>query len=136
MPDADRYTLLRRLTFDLTGLPPTPDEIAAFLADDSEAALEAVVDRLLASSHFGEHWGRHWLDLARYADSNGGDINLTHREAWRYRDYVIDSFNHDKPFDRFIREQIAGDLLPSASDAQRRAVNRHRFPGDRSEDAE
>ncbi|MEZ6056291.1 MAG: DUF1553 domain-containing protein [Planctomycetaceae bacterium] len=119
MPDADRHALLRRLTFDITGLPPTTDEINAFIADTSPTALETVVDRLLASPQFGEHWGRHWLDLARYADSNGGDINLTHKEAWRYRDYVVSAFNQDKPFHQFVREQIAGDLLPARSDAQR-----------------
>jgi Protein of unknown function (DUF1553)/Protein of unknown function (DUF1549)/Planctomycete cytochrome C len=117
--DADRRTLLRRVTFDLTGLPPTPKDIAAFLADDSKDAFAKVVDRLLASPQFGEHWGRHWLDVARYADSNGGDINLTFHDAWRYRDYVINAFNTDKPFNRFIVEQIAGDLLPAKSRAQR-----------------
>ncbi|MCH8829377.1 MAG: DUF1549 domain-containing protein, partial [Planctomycetes bacterium] len=113
--DADRRTLIRRLTFDLTGLPPSIAEIATFLADKSESAFERVVDRLLASPHFGEHWGRHWLDVARYADSNGGDINLTFRNAWRYRDYVIRSFNADKPFNRFIVEHLAGDLMDSAT---------------------
>ncbi len=117
--DADRRTLLRRITFDLTGLPPTPEEIRQFLDDQSDKALERVVDRLMASRHFGEQWGRHWLDIARYADSNGGDINLTFHNAWRYRDYVIDAFNNDKPFDRFIVEQLAGDLMPFENDAQR-----------------
>jgi hypothetical protein len=109
--DADRRTLIRRVTFDLTGLPPAPKDVAAFLADDSHNAFAKVVDRLLASPQFGEHWGRHWLDVARYADSNGGDINLTFPNAWRYRDYVINAFNTDKPFNRFIVEQIAGDLM-------------------------
>jgi len=117
--DADRRTLIRRVTFDLTGLPPKPGEIAAFLQDDSKNAFEKVVDRLLASPQFGEHWGRHWLDVARYADSNGGDINLTFHNAWRYRDYVINAFNTDKPFDRFIVEQLAGDLMPHNTDQQR-----------------
>jgi hypothetical protein len=113
---ADKYQLLRRVTFDLTGLPPTPDEIEAFLADESPNAFEKVVDRLLASPAYGERWGRHWLDLARYADSNGLDENTAFGDAWRYRDYVIRSFNHDKPYDEFLREQIAGDLLPDAAD--------------------
>jgi cytochrome c553 len=110
-PGADRRTLIRRVTFGLTGLPPTPEEIADFLADDSPNAYEKVVDRLLDSKRYGEHWGRHWLDIARYADSNGLDENVAHGNAWRYRDYVIRSFNADKPLDRFIVEQIAGDLL-------------------------
>lgn len=117
--DADRATWLRRVTFDLTGLPPAPGEIAAFLGDESERAYETVVDRLLGSPHFGEHWARHWLDLARYADSNGGDINLTYPNAWRYRDYVVNAFNTDKPFDQFVVEQLAGDLLPAETDALR-----------------
>ncbi|NBU41157.1 MAG: DUF1553 domain-containing protein [Planctomycetia bacterium] len=114
-PPADRRTLLRRVTFDLTGLPPTPDEVAAFLADDSADAFERVVERLLSSSDYGVRWGRHWLDVARYADSNGLDENLAFGHAWRYRDYVVDSFNAGKPYDRFLVEQIAGDLLPDAS---------------------
>ena len=118
--DADRRTLLRRVTFDLTGLPPTPKELRDFLNDSAPDAFAKVVDRLLASPHFGEHWGRHWLDLARYADSNGGDINLTFRNAWRYRDYVVNAFNTDKRFDRFIVEQLAGDLVPT-KDATRRS---------------
>lgn len=109
---ADRYTLLRRLSFDLTGLPPTLEEIEAFISDPSPVAYQRVVDRLLASPHFGERWGRHWLDVARYADSNGADINYAHANAWRYRDYVIRSFNSDKPYDQFVIEQLAGDLLP------------------------
>ncbi len=119
MPDADRRTLIRRLYIDLIGLPPTPDEVHAWLQDKSENAWEKLVDRLLQSEQFGVHWGRHWLDVARYADSNGGDFNATFHNAWRYRDYVIRSFNDDKPFDQFVREQIAGDLLPSENDAQR-----------------
>ena len=113
--DAGRRDWLRRVTFDLTGLPPTVTETDAFLNDSSEIAKANVIDRLLDSPQFGEHWGRHWLDLARYADSNGGDINLTYYNAWRYRDYVVNSFNSDKPFDQFVREQLAGDLLPSDS---------------------
>jgi Protein of unknown function (DUF1549)/Protein of unknown function (DUF1553)/Planctomycete cytochrome C len=109
---ADKLTLLRRATFDLTGLPPTLDEIKSFLADDSANAFEKVVDRLLASPRYGERWGRHWLDLARYADSTGADEDNRYPYAWRYRDYVINAFNRDKPYDRFVQEQIAGDLLP------------------------
>ena len=111
-PEADKATLLRRATFDLTGLPPTEDEIRAFLADESPTAFERVVDRLLASPRYGEQWGRHWLDVARYADSTGADEDHRYPHAWRYRDYVIDAFNEDLPYDQFIREQIAGDLLP------------------------
>lgn len=118
--DADRRTLIRRLYFDLTGLPPSPAQLHSALEDDSEMALERLVDQLLASPQFGVQWGRHWLDVARYADSNGGDFNATFHNAWKYRDYVIDAFNRDKPFDDFIREQIAGDLLPSSSDAEQR----------------
>jgi hypothetical protein len=117
---AGRRTLLRRAKFDLLGLPPTPAEIATFLADDSPDAFARVVDRFLASPHFGERWGRYWLDLARYADSNGGGINYTLDSAWRYRDYVIRSFNADKPFDQFVREQIAGDLF-AAGDVQQQS---------------
>jgi mono/diheme cytochrome c family protein len=112
---ANRYSLLRRVTFDLTGLPPTPDEIDAFFRDESPNAFEKVIDRLLESPRYGERWGRHWLDIVRYADSNGLDENTAFGNAWRYRDYVIRSFNSDKPYDVFLREQIAGDLLPDAN---------------------
>jgi len=118
--DADRVTLLRRLTFDLTGLPPTSSDIQNFLADQSPNALETVVDRLLQSKAFGERWGRHWLDVARFGESTGSARNLPYPHAWKYRDYVIDAFNKDKPYDQFIREQVAGDLLPAASEAQRK----------------
>ena len=120
VPDADRVTLLRRVTFDLTGLPPSPTEIRDFLADSSPQALETVVDRLLQSSAFGERWGRHWLDVARFGESTGSARNLPYPHAWRYRDYVIDAFNKDKPYDQFLREQVAGDLLPADSEAQRK----------------
>jgi hypothetical protein len=110
-PAAERRALLRRVTYDLIGLPPTPDEIEAFVKDTRADAYERVVDRLLASPRYGERWGRHWLDVARYADSNGMDENLAFANAWRYRDYVIAAFNKDKPYDRFVREQLAGDLL-------------------------
>ncbi len=118
-PKADRRTLIRRVTYDLTGLPPTQDEIEAFIADEGPTAFSNLVERLLASPAYGERWGRHWLDVARYADSNGLDENIAHGNAWRYRDYVVGSFNSDKPFDRFIVEQIAGDLLDAKSDAER-----------------
>lgn len=114
-PPADKRTLIRRVTFDLTGLPPTPEEVQAFLADDSPEAFDKVVERLLQSPHYGVRWGRHWLDVARYADSNGLDENLAFGNAWRYRDYVVNAFNSDKPFDQFLMEQIAGDLLPDAN---------------------
>ena len=109
--DADRRTLLRRLSFDLTGLPPTESEMDAFLSEPSNSGLEAAIDRLLESPRFGEKWARHWLDVARYAESTGGAVNFYYPHAWRYRDYVIASFNADKPYDEFIREQLAGDLM-------------------------
>ena len=114
-PEADRRTLLRRLSLDLLGLPPTPEQVQAFLADPRADAYERLVDALLASPHFGERWGRHWLDLARYADS-GGYLNDTLRPyAYLYRDWVIDAINRDLPFDQFTIEQLAGDLLPNAT---------------------
>ncbi len=112
-PPADKLTLLRRATFDLTGLPPTESEIREFLEDDSPDSLARVVDRLLASPRYGEHWGRHWLDVARYADSTGADEDHRYPYAWRYRDYVIDAFNRNLPYNRFVMEQVAGDLLPA-----------------------
>ena len=116
---AAKRTLLRRATIDLHGLPPTPDEVQAFLADDSPRAFAKVVDRLLGSPRYGERWGRHWLDVARYADSNGMDDNIVHADAWRYRDYVIHAFNNDKPYVEFIREQLAGDLITNWGDDNR-----------------
>ncbi|HEY1171214.1 MAG TPA: PSD1 and planctomycete cytochrome C domain-containing protein [Verrucomicrobiae bacterium] len=113
---ADKRALIRRATFDLIGLPPTPQEIDAFLADRSPGAFAKVVERLLASPQYGERWGRHWLDVARYADSNGLDENVAFGNAWRYRDYVINAFNKDKSYDQFLTEQIAGDLLPRSED--------------------
>ncbi len=107
-----KVTLLRRVTYDLTGLPPTPAELDAFLKDDSPRAFEKVVDRLLSTPQYGERWGRHWLDVARYADSTGMDEDHMYPHAWRFRDYVVDAFNRDLPYDRFIVEQLAGDLLP------------------------
>jgi len=115
-PPADKRTLLRRVTFDLIGLPPTPEEIDAFLADQSSDALAKVVDRLLRSPHYGERWGRHWLDVVRYAESTANDANAVMQFAFRYRDYVVDAFNRDLPYDQFIIEQLAGDLLPPTTD--------------------
>jgi hypothetical protein len=117
--DADRRILIRRIYIQLVGMPPTPEQVADFLSDDRSDAFARLVDELLDSPHFGERWGRHWLDLARYADSNGLDENFLFREAWRYRNRVIESFNSDMPFDRFLVEQIAGDLLPHDSIEQR-----------------
>ena len=112
-PPADRRTLIRRLCFDLTGLPPSPEQVATFLGDTRPGAWERLVDRLLNTPHYGQRWGRHWLDVARYADSNGLDENVAHGNAWRYRDWVIDSLNADRPFDAMVRDQIAGDLQPA-----------------------
>lgn len=125
-PDADRRTWLRRVTFDLTGLPPTDAEIASFLSDGSRNAFQHVVDRLLASPAYGERWGRHWLDVARYADTAGDGADYPVRDAYRYRDYVIAAFNADKPYDAFIREQIAGDLLAD-SEAKAASISPERY---------
>ncbi len=119
--DAEPYKVLRRLCFDLIGLPPTPQQIEYFEAkwkSSPEQAITHVVDSLLKYEQFGERWGRHWLDVARFAESTGREVNQTYPHAWRYRDYVIDSFNQDKPFNQFVREQIAGDLLPAKTDEQ------------------
>jgi hypothetical protein len=110
-PPADRRTLLRRVTFDLTGLPPTPEEMDAFLADSSPKAYEKVVDRLLASPHYGERWARHWMDVAHYAETHGHDQDRPRPNAWPYRDYLIRAFNEDRPYARFVQEQVAGDIL-------------------------
>jgi hypothetical protein len=124
-PEADRYTLIRRLSLDLTGLPPNPNDVAAFVRDRSPAAYEKVVDRLLSSPSYGEHWARMWLDLARYADTQGYEKDQP-RTMWRYRDWVIDAFNRDMPYDRFTIEQLAGDLLPHPTDEQLLATAFHR----------
>ena len=116
-PEADKITLLRRVSLDLTGLPPTLQEVDAFLADKAPDAYAKQVDRLLESPHYGERWGRHWLDAARYADSDGFEKDKP-RFVWAYRDWVIDAFNHDLPYDQFIIEQIAGDQLPNATQDQ------------------
>ena len=123
--DATPTVLIRRMYVDLTGLPPTVEAVEAFrkeYANDRPKAVEKLVDQLLASPHFGERWGRHWLDLARFGESNGNDglgRNASFPHAWRYRDYVIEAFNRDTPYDRFLTEQIAGDLLPAKSDTER-----------------
>ena len=124
-PEADRRTLIRRLSLDLTGLPPSPDEVQDFVTDQSSDSYERLVERLLASPHYGERWGRHWLDIARYADSNGYSIDGA-RSIWRYRDWVIEALNKDMPFDQFVIEQIAGDLLPDPTEAQLIATGFHR----------
>ena len=123
-PEADRRTLIRRVTFDLTGLPPTPGEVAAFLADPSPDAYERLVDRLLASPHYGERWARHWLDLVRYAETAGHEFDYDIPNAFRYRDYVIRALNADLPYDQFVIEQLAGDLLDAPAAASGRAVQR------------
>jgi hypothetical protein len=117
--DADRRTLLRRATYDLTGLPPTPDDMREFLADHSPEAFSKVIDRLLASSAYGEKWGRHWLDLVRYADTSGCNSDFPVPSAYRYRNWVISAFNRDLPYDEFLRQQIAGDLLPAVSEQEK-----------------
>ncbi len=124
-PEADRATLLRRVSLDLTGLPPTEQEVAAFSNDKSPDAYEKAVDRLLASPAYGERWTALWLDLARYADSKGYEKD-TERKIWRYRDWVINAFNQDKPYNQFVVEQLAGDLLPNRTDAQLIATGFHR----------
>ena len=124
-PEADKTTLLRRVTFDLTGLPPTPAEVDAFLRDKSPGAYEKVVDRLLASPRYGERMAMHWMDLARYADTHGYHID-SHREMWHWRDWAIDAFNRNMPFDEFTVEQLAGDLLPHPTLAQRIATGFNR----------
>ena len=125
-PEADRASLLRRLSFDLIGLPPTPEEIAAFEADRSPGAYERVVDRLLASPHFGERWARPWLDLARYADSAGLGSDPLRLNIWPYREWLVDALNRNLPYDEFTRQQLAGDLIPGADDSTRAATAFHR----------
>ena len=110
-PEATKIQLLRRLSLDLIGLPPTVEELESFVADPSPDAYEKQVERLLGSPHYGERWARHWLDLARYAESEGFKADETRPDAWRFRDYVINAFNSNKPYDRFVKEQLAGDEL-------------------------
>jgi cytochrome c553 len=124
--EADRSTLLRRVHLDLLGLPPSPQEVASFLADERPDAYERLVERLLASPHYGERWGRHWLDLARYADSDGYEKDLPRPHAWRFRQWVIEALNRDLPFDQFTIEQLAGDLLPGGVAEQKIATGFHR----------
>jgi len=131
-PPADKLTLIRRAYFDLIGLPPTPEQVQAFLSDTSPQAFEKVVDQLLASPHYGERWGRHWLDLARYADTQGFKADETRPNVWRYRDYVIDAFNQDRPYDRFMKDQIAGDELYPADPAAKIATGFNRLWPDES----
>jgi len=126
-PEADRRTLIRRLSLDLRGLPPTPEEVDSFLADSSSSAYERLVDRLLDSPHFGERWARHWLDVARYGDTDGYEDDKFRPDAWRYRDWVINAINRDLPYDQFTIWQIAGDLLPSPTPEQRLATGFHRM---------
>jgi len=116
---APKRALIRRATYDLTGLPPTPDEVNAFVADESPNAFEKLVDRLLASPHYGEQWGRHWLDVVRYADTAGDNADFPVPQLYKYRNYVIDAFNNDKAYDQFLREQLAGDLLPARNEAEK-----------------
>jgi mono/diheme cytochrome c family protein len=125
-PEADKPTLIRRLSIDLTGLPPTPAEVADYINDSSQRAYETLVDRLLASPHYGERYARYWLDLTRYADSDGYEKDLGRPHAWRFRDWVINALNSDLPFDEFTLQQIAGDLLPEATIEQRTATGFHR----------
>ena len=126
-PEADRVTLIRRLKYDLTGLPPTPKRSTRSSPIGPDDAYERLVDRLLASPHYGEKWGRHWLDLVRYAETNGYERDSAKPFAWRYRDYVIDAFNHDKPYDQFIREQLAGDEIDPGSAAALIATGYYRL---------
>jgi hypothetical protein len=126
-PEADRRTLIRRATFDLIGLPPTVEEVEAFLADDREDAYERLVERLLASPHYGERWGRHWLDVVRFGETHGYERDDPKPGAWKYRDYVIAAFNQDKPYDRFLVEQLAGDEVPGADEASKTATGLHRL---------
>ncbi|MEM1225396.1 MAG: PSD1 and planctomycete cytochrome C domain-containing protein [Planctomycetota bacterium] len=125
-PEADRTTLIKRLYYDLLGLPPEPKDVDAFVNSQSEDAYEELVDRLLASQHFGERWGRHWLDKARYADSDGYEKDRHRADAWRYRDWVIDAINQDLPFDQFTVEQLAGDMIADAQPRQQLATAFHR----------
>ena len=125
-PEADKAALLRRVSLDLTGLPPTPEEEAAFLADSSPGAYEKQVDRLLASPRYGERWASMWLDLARYADTKGYEDDYDRPGVWPYRDWVIDAFNRNLPYDQFVIKQLAGDLLPNPTFEDRIATSFHR----------
>ncbi|MCH7687357.1 MAG: DUF1553 domain-containing protein, partial [Planctomycetes bacterium] len=135
-PQVDRRSLISRLSYDLTGLPPTPEEIEAFLGDRSPNAYESLVDRLLTSPHYGERWGQHWLDVVRFAETEGFEYDRMRAAAWRFRDYVIRSFNQDKPFDRFVLEQLAGDELASVEASGRTSASsvESRKPADSESD--
>ena len=126
-PPKRRAQLIRRLYFDLTGLPPTPAEVQAFVSDPSPKAYEKLVDRLLASPRYGERWGQHWLDVVRFAETDGFEYDTHRKDAWRYRDYVIRSFNDDKPYDQFVREQLAGDEIDSPNEELKIAAGFHRL---------
>src|SRR5579864_1474036 len=114
-PPADKLTLIRRVTYDLHGLPPTPEEVDAFVRDPSPKAYEHLVDRLLASPRYGEQWGRHWLDVVRFAESDGYEYDTHRPDAYRFRDYVVQSFNEDKPYNQFVKEQLAGDEMDATN---------------------
>ena len=126
-PPADPRTLIRRVCFDLIGLPPTPEEVDAFVANPSPDAYERLVDNLLSRKQYGERWGRHWLDVARFAQTNGYERDAEKPEAWRYRDYVIAAFNDDKPYDRFVLEQLAGDELDDVTNESITATGIYRL---------
>jgi hypothetical protein len=126
-PAASRETLIRRVTFDLTGLPPSPEEVRAFVNDSSPRAYEALVDRLLASHACAEKWANHWLDVVRFAETDGFEYDTHRNDAWRYRDYVIDSFHEDKPFNQFVREQLAGDEMDRTNEEYRVAAGFQRL---------
>jgi hypothetical protein len=126
-PEADRRTLIRRATFTLIGLPPTPEEVEAFVQDRSPQAWEKVIDRLLASPHYGERWGQHWLDVVRFAESDGFEYDTHRNGAWRFRDYTIQSFNADKPYDKFLMEQLAGDEIAPKEEPMRIAAGLQRM---------
>jgi hypothetical protein len=126
-PEADRATLIRRVTFDLHGLPPTPQEVSAFVNDKAPDAWEKLIDRLLASPRYGEQWGRHWLDVVRFAETDGFEYDTHRHDAWRYRDYVVQSFHSDKPYDQFVKEQLAGDELSAANEMLRVASGYNRL---------
>ena len=126
-PPADRATLIRRVTYDLHGLPPTPEEVDAFVRDTSPKAWEKLIDRLLDSPRYGEQWGRHWLDVVRFAESDGYEYDMHRPDGWRYRDYVVQSFNQDKPYNQFVTEQLAGDEINPNDDTYLTAAGFNRL---------
>ena len=135
-PEADRQTWIRRVYFDLIGLPPSPEQVRAFLNDTDSGAHERVVDQLLSSPKYGERWAQHWLDVVRYADTHGFEVNTPRPNAWPYRDYVIEAFNNDTPFDQFIREQIAGDQFGKDAGTGFLVTAARLLPGQIGKDAE